>query len=52
MKYQLGLIFTVLFFFNGFSQKKLAEFAEGEIYIKVKSQFGKKIKSTERFRQD
>jgi subtilisin family serine protease len=46
MKYQLGLIFTVLFFFNGFSQKKLAEFSEGEIYIKVKSQFGKKIKST------
>jgi hypothetical protein len=25
MKYQLGIIFTVLFFFNGFSQKKLAE---------------------------
>ncbi len=46
MKYWIGLIFTVLFYVNGFSQKKLTEFSEGEIYIKVKPQFGKKIKST------
>ncbi|MCP9762708.1 S8 family serine peptidase [Lacihabitans soyangensis] len=46
MKYWLGLFFTVLFWFNALSQKKLTEFSEGEIYIRVKPQFGKMIKST------
>jgi subtilisin family serine protease len=46
MKFFLGLFFLVLICFNSFSQKRMPEFSEGEIYIKVKPQFGKKIKST------
>jgi hypothetical protein len=46
MKYLFGLIFSVLVCFNSFSQKRITEFSEGEIYIKVKSEFGKKIRST------
>ncbi|OYU64981.1 MAG: hypothetical protein CFE22_16010 [Cytophagaceae bacterium BCCC1] len=46
MKYLFGLIFSVLVCFNSFSQKRITEFSEGEIYIKVKPEFGKKIRST------
>ncbi len=46
MKYLFGLIFLVLISFNSFSQKRMTEFSEGEIYIKVKPEFGKKIRST------
>ncbi|MCF8325823.1 MAG: S8 family serine peptidase, partial [Leadbetterella sp.] len=46
MKYLFGLIFSVLICFNSFSQKRIAKFSESEIYIKVKPEFGKKIRST------
>lgn len=42
----LRLIFLFLVCFNGFSQVKDDNFSDGEIYIKVKPQFSKKINST------
>ncbi|HLO43049.1 MAG TPA: S8 family serine peptidase [Leadbetterella sp.] len=46
MKFHLGLLYIFLASVAGFSQSRVDEFAEGELYIKVKPQFSGKFIAT------